>query len=89
MIFEQYIGENLVYKGHVLLGKSSAEFNLISRVSQTGKPQFAEDVEADVVYISPDFVSVEKYMELTGNGMLRQPVFKGLRDDKTPTECIS
>lgn len=28
-------------------------------------------------------------MEKTSNGKLRQPVFKSLREDKEPKECIS
>lgn len=89
IILGQYSGKQLIYKGHVLLGKSNSEFNLISRIPRVDIPPFLEGVEADAAYIRPELVCVVKYMELTGNGMLRQPVFKGLRDDKTPKECIS
>jgi len=31
---------------------------------------------------------IEKFMMKTGSWLLRQPVFKGLRDDKEPHECV-
>jgi len=34
-------------------------------------------------------VCTVKYMEKTKDGKLRQPVFKGLRLDKQPQECIA
>jgi ATP-dependent DNA ligase len=88
IILGQYSGKELVYKGHVLLGKSSSEFKIISRISQADTPPFSGEAEASATYVQPELVCIVKYMELTGNGMLRQPVFKGLRDDKTPWECI-
>lgn len=39
------------------------------------------------VWVSTELACTVKYMELTANGGLRQPVFKGLREDKAAEEC--
>jgi len=38
--------------------------------------------------IETERVQLRFYMERTLGGALRQLVFKGLRDDKTPEECV-
>lgn len=47
IILGQYSEERLIYKGRVLLGKSSSEFDLISRIPQIDKPLFNEGAETD------------------------------------------
>lgn len=42
----------------------------------------------DAVWIEPYFVCTVQYMEKSKTGSLRQPVFKGLRNDKKPNECM-
>jgi bifunctional non-homologous end joining protein LigD len=42
----------------------------------------------NVVWVEPCLVCTVKYMMKTSNGALRQPIFKGLRDDKEPEDCI-
>lgn len=74
----------LVNKGHATLGVSKQDYKIISSVPRTTAP-FADSEKT--VWISPILVCTVKYMEKTASGMLRQPVFKGLRDDKAPTEC--
>lgn len=39
-------------------------------------------------WVAPHFVCEVKYLEWTGEGLLRHPVFTRLRDDKNPEECI-
>ena len=39
------------------------------------------------IWVQPKLVSTVKYMMKTESGSLRQPVFKGLREDKRPEEC--
>jgi len=85
VILGQYDGDRLVYKGHVTLGVSRDDFHMMARVPHT-KPIFA-DRDGDTIWIRPELVCAVKYMEKTASGMLRQPVFKGLRDDKTPRDC--
>ena len=40
------------------------------------------------IWLSPFLICTVQYMERTPGGGLRQPVFKGLRDDKQPKECV-
>ncbi|RGG22749.1 hypothetical protein DWY44_06495 [Ruminococcus sp. AF25-19] len=40
----------------------------------------------DVVWVKPELVCTVKYMMKTENGGMRQPVFKGFRNDKSPEE---
>jgi bifunctional non-homologous end joining protein LigD len=40
------------------------------------------------VWVEPRFVAEVRYLTWTADGMLRQPVFLRLRDDKSPEECF-
>jgi bifunctional non-homologous end joining protein LigD len=42
----------------------------------------------DAVWVEPDCVAEVRFTEWTSDGILRQPVFLGLRDDKDPIEVI-
>jgi bifunctional non-homologous end joining protein LigD/DNA ligase-1 len=86
IILGQYSGDKMVYIGHVILGLSRAEFDLIRKQPQVSSP--FEKREEGAVYIAPNVVCVAKFMHRTANGGLRQPVFKGLRFDKEPKECV-
>ena len=84
IVLGQYNGNKLIDKGHVTLGISRQDFRVISGIPRSTAP-FTDS--EDTVWISPVLVCTVKYMEKTAAGMLRQPVFKGLRDDKAPAEC--
>lgn len=84
IVLGQYDGNKLIGKGHVTLGVSRQDFQVISGIPKSKAP-FVDNEET--VWISPVLVCTVKYMEKTASGMLRQPVFKGLRDDKAPAEC--
>lgn len=43
----------------------------------------------DAVWIDPPLVGTVKFMQYTEQGGLRQPVFKGFREDKAITDCRS
>ena len=47
---------------------------------------YKEDI--NIVWIQPILVCTVEYMMKTESGSLRQPVFKGLREDKLPEACI-
>src|SRR6202022_4632338 len=51
---------------------------------------FAGPVKAlrDVTWVKPELVAEIKYLEVTPDGLLRAPVFLGLRPDKDPKECV-
>jgi len=42
----------------------------------------------DVTWVRPEIVCQIRFLEWTQEGMLRAPVFVGLRDDKLPTEVV-
>ncbi|MDV3429443.1 MAG: DNA ligase [Bacillota bacterium] len=81
--------KELIYKGHVILGASSADFKIIKSMPEAVMP--FNDLPSgndNAVWIEPGLVCTVKYMMKTSNGGLRQPVYKGLRDDKEPEDCI-
>ncbi len=41
------------------------------------------------VYTRPDLVCEVRYTEVTSAGLLRHPVFLGLRPDRSPEDCVS
>ena len=93
IVLGQYSGGKLVYKGHVTLGVGGAAFAKIKAQTRTLYPPFAEPVPAghgneDARWVEPRLVCVVEFMHRTKNGGMRQPVFKGLREDKRPEECV-
>lgn len=90
IVLGQYRDGKLVYKGHVTLGVGGAAFAIIKAQPRAIRPPF--DVpeghgNEDAVWIEPRLVCVVEYMHKTKSGGMRQPVFKGLREDKLPEEC--
>lgn len=39
-------------------------------------------------WVIPGLICTVRFMERTANGGMRQPVFKGMKDDKAPEECL-
>ncbi|MBW9155935.1 ATP-dependent DNA ligase [Clostridium tagluense] len=89
IVLGQYSGKELVYKGHVTLGISTEDFKLIESMPRISAQPFNELSPGNdtAVWIEPNLVCIVKFMMKTSNGSLRQPIFKGLRDDKDPTDC--
>ncbi len=89
IILGQYKNNQLIYKGHVTLGVGGEPFRKIKSLDETSCP-FTEIPKGNenAVWVKHELVCTVKYMMKTENGGMRQPVFKGLRDDKTPEECI-
>lgn len=46
------------------------------------------DIARGAVWVKPDQVCAVEYLELSTDGRLRHPSFKGLREDKRPGECL-
>lgn len=89
LVLGQYQGSELIYKGHVTLGVSGSSFRRIAPHSKIEKPSFAPPKgNENVTWIVPDLVCTVKYMMKSEAGSMRQPVFKGLREDKVAGECI-
>lgn len=89
IILGQYQKGQLVYKGHVTLGVDGEPFRRIRASDKTDCP-FSEIPKGNenAVWVKPELVCTVKYMMKTESGGMRQPVFKGLREDKSPEECI-
>lgn len=80
----------LKYKGHVTLGVSGKPFQKIKEQPRAIRPPVeypAGHGNEDATWIAPSLVCTVEYMQKSDKGGLRQPVFKGLREDKRPEEC--
>jgi len=84
IILGQYSEGSIKNKGHVTLGVSSEVFQKIQSLPRVN-PLF-ENAEG-AVFVEPVLCCTVKYMEKNISGTLRQPVFKALREDKSPEEC--
>lgn len=87
LILGQYHEKKLLYKGHVTMGASlpylRAHTSKTSHVPFQPLPKGNEEA----IWITPHLVGTVKFMEYMETGGLRQPVFKGFREDKQPNEC--
>lgn len=90
IVIGQYNPNNqLIYKGHVTMGISKSDFNVISNSKRIDMPYFpVPKGNENAIWLEPINVCTVKFMERTSSGGLRQPVFKGLRNDKAPIECV-
>lgn len=90
IVLGQYLNGVLIYKGHVTLGVSGTAFKEILKMTRQNNPPFPVPAgNDDAVWIAPHLVCTVEYMMKTAKGGMRQAVFKGLRYDKLPAECIS
>lgn len=81
---------NMIYKGHVTIGVSKNDFNIISNTPEIEYPDFHPPKGNEgAIWIQPRLVCRVEYMAKTESSSLRQPVYKGLRDDKSPQECTT
>lgn len=82
---------NLHFRGTIYLGVSTIDKNKIidTAIKHPSPPLFAlNNKGGEIIWMKPLLVGVVKYMMKTKSGGMRQPIFKGLRDDKIATECI-
>ena len=88
IVLGQYRDGQLIYKGHVTLGVGGENFRRIREQPTLPAPPFTvPSGNEQAVWIEPCLVCTVQYMMKTESGGLRQPVFKGLRPDKAPSEC--
>ena len=88
LILAQYDEQNrIVYKGHVTMGASLPYLMEHSDKTDTSLFPTIPAGNEEAVWITPPLVGTVKFMQYTEQGGLRQPVFKGFREDKTPEEC--
>ena len=79
--------DSLIYKGHVTLGVS---LRLLKEHKVNELPYspfgYVPKGNEDAVWLEPKLVCIVESMP-TEKENFRQPVFKGIRDDKLPIEC--
>ncbi|MBI3782528.1 MAG: DNA ligase D [Deltaproteobacteria bacterium] len=86
-------GEKLVYAGNVGSGFDSQRLEGLQRrlkSSQRSLPAFAGNppgAKRRLVFVEPQLVAEIRFNEITGAGLLRQPVFVRMRSDKSLGEC--
>jgi bifunctional non-homologous end joining protein LigD len=85
IILGQYRGEELVYRGHVTLGVKYGDLKRLKAIDYSPFPVTPPGNEK-AVWLKPELVCTIEYMP-NEKGMLRQPVFKGFREDKAPLDC--
>ena len=88
LVLGQYRSGQLVYKGYVTLGVGGESYQKIRAVPTLQEPPMdVPEENENAIWVQPQLVCTVKYMMKTESGSLRQPVFKGLREDKRPEEC--
>jgi len=90
IVLGQFRGSEMIYKGHVTIGVSGQDFQIILKQPRLKASPFTYIPKGNeaAVWIEPTLVGIVKYMMKSEAGSLRQPIFKGLRDDKTAEECV-
>ncbi|MDW2796509.1 DNA ligase [Clostridium boliviensis] len=87
LILGQYDDEALIYKGHVTLGVSLRTLNQHKyKVIEDSPFGYVPEGNQDAVWLEPELVCIVESMP-TEKDSFRQPVFKGIRDDKSAAEC--
>lgn len=88
LVLGQYDAGRLIYKGHVTLGVSLRVLNDFGyNVIQSAPFENVPPGNEKAVWIEPELVCIVESMP-TDKGSFRQPVFKGIRNDKEPHECV-
>ncbi len=88
-------GGELEYAGSVGSGLDARSVERLAvelRETRTEKPAFRgapERMPRGSVFVRPERVCEVRYTEVTSAGLLRQPVFVRLREDRTPMECMA
>ena len=87
LILGKYEGEKLIYIGHTGTGFNGKSLNEVEKKLTplvTGKMPFSKKPKTNmpVTWVKPKLVCEIKFSEITDEGILRIPVFMGLREDK-------
>lgn len=85
IILGLYNGTELTYQGHVTFGVRYGELRKLKVADKSPFPETPPGNEA-AIWLEPELVCTVQYMP-NDRGNLRQPVFKGFRDDKDPLDC--
>ncbi|MBO8182184.1 MAG: DNA ligase [Archaeoglobus sp.] len=93
LVLGLFDGRKYVYVGRVGTG---FDISFLEWFSEAAKPFFTEKVPFDeepsikreVQWLKPNFVAEVEFLEVSKDLKLRAPVFKRLRFDKKPEECL-
>lgn len=88
-----YKNRKLHYVGHVGGGFTEKELKemkamLLPHIVQECPLNDPPKTNTPVTWVAPKYVCEVKFKEMTAEGMMRQPVFLGLRPDKSATETV-
>ena len=91
LVLGVYDKNKLIYVGH---SGSGFDESLLKEIYDKMKPPIIEKCPFDIVpktnepatWLKPKLVGQVKFAEWTRDGLMRQPIFLGLRDDKEPKE---
>jgi bifunctional non-homologous end joining protein LigD len=92
LLLGAFDGEQLRYAGRVGTGFSAQQLDDLHRqlkAMTVPKKPFADavpDIHDGVTWVEPRVVIEVEYTERTRDGLLRHPVFRGVRDDREPRE---
>jgi bifunctional non-homologous end joining protein LigD len=89
----QYLDAQLVYTGRVGTGFNTEQIRNIAEdlaALERDTPPCTGNLPKgkEHRWVEPELVCEVRFKELTEIGLLRQPVFLRLRDDKAPKECV-
>lgn len=91
LLLAQCVDDGFIYAGRAGTGFSKRDLTEItaqlSGASEASPPRDAPN-ESDIHWIEPELVAEIKFKERTPDGVLRQPVFLRLREDKPIRECV-
>ncbi|HEX2266788.1 MAG TPA: non-homologous end-joining DNA ligase, partial [Actinomycetota bacterium] len=94
LLLGAYRDGKLIWIGQVGTGFTERTINdLLARMKEVEapKPPIPDRELAKVKgarWVKPELVCEVEYLQMTGQGKLRAPSFKGLRPDKLPEDCI-
>jgi ATP-dependent DNA ligase len=87
LVLGQYDEDSLIYRGHVTLGVSLRILNQYKyKIIDYSPFGYVPEGNENAIWIEPGLVCTVESMP-TEKDSFRQPVFKGIRDDKVPKEC--
>ena len=93
LVLGLYQGDRLEYVGQVGTGFTGATlktlYEKLSRIETRDSPfSPVPRLLGRAHWVTPKYVAEIRFAEWTRGSKLRQPSFLGLRDDKTPRECV-
>jgi bifunctional non-homologous end joining protein LigD len=98
LVLGEHRDGGLHWVGNVGTGFTAAEIDRLLRLLRPLRrddsafaqvPKMPRVRRDDVVWVEPELVAQVEYSERTHEGRLRQPSYKGLREDKAPEEVVA